>query len=257
MSLNARIARRPVLSCLLMTLALIVLLGVAGTALYLSGNSAISPVAVVFAPVAIALAIGISRARTFRAFGFRAPRPGWVLAALPAGLVLVMTAASVGIANELPWEKVWAVLGLVALVAFVEETLFRSLFIALLGRKRVVRAVLVSSTLFALAHAVNLLGGQDAATTVVQIVFAFAFGSFAAAYFLRTESIWPMIAFHGLFDAIGLLGARETPVAVDAASAVILLISAAVLLRRMTAERAAERAAEQAAERAAARAFAA
>lgn len=226
-----RLARRPILSCLLMTIALIVLLGAAGTVLYLSGNAAISPVAVVFVPVAIALAIVISRARAFRAFGFRAPRAGWMLAALPACVVLVMTAVSVGVVNDLPWRTVWAVLGLVTLVAFVEETLFRSLFITLLGRARSMRAVLVSSTLFALAHAVNLLGGQDAATTVVQIVFAFAFGAFTAAYFLRTESIWPMIAFHGLFDAIGLLGARPTPVAVDAASAAILLLAAAWMLR--------------------------
>lgn len=232
MSLSARVIRRPILSCALATLALIVLLGAAGTALFLTGNSAISPVAVVFAPVAITLVIVIARARAFRPLGFRAPQPGWKLAALPAVLVLGMTAVSVGWVNTVPLATVWAVLGLVVLVAFVEETLFRSVFVTLLGCARPVRAVLVSSLLFACAHAVNLMAGQDAATTVVQIVFAFAFGTFAAAFFLRTKSIWPMIAFHALFDAIGLLGAQPTPVAVDAASAVILLFAAVWLLRR-------------------------
>ncbi|WP_394553651.1 type II CAAX prenyl endopeptidase Rce1 family protein [Agromyces sp. MMS24-JH15] len=231
MSISARVTRRPILFASLVTIALVVLLGIAGTAFYLTDVTAVSPVVVVFVPVCVAMFAVLARRGRFALFGFRRPGRGWLLAAIPAVVVLALVAISIGWVNTLEWQVVAGTLALVVLVGVTEETLFRAMFTTLIARRwSSVVAVIVSSVLFAVAHAVNALGGQDLGATLVQVGFAFAFGAYAAAFLLVTGSVWPMIVFHAAFDAFQFLGARQTTTVVDAVTTAILLVGAAVLL---------------------------
>jgi membrane protease YdiL (CAAX protease family) len=76
-----------------------------------------------------------------------------------------------------------------------------------------------SSVIFALFHYVNWVGGQPFAITSGQVLHAAAAGFMYAALMLRIGSIWPVILFHGFWDAtvalIGTLGA-QLPEAADA-----------------------------------------
>ena len=65
--------------------------------------------------------------------------------------------------------------------------------------------MLITSVIFALVHAVNLLAGAPLGITIVQIVNAMGLGMFLCAVFLRSGSLWPGIIIHTFFDAIAFM----------------------------------------------------
>ena len=224
----------PVLTVILTTVALILLLGLGGTVIYLTGLPLDSPVPLVFAPIAVGLGIWASVARRWGILGFGRPRvhgnrAAWRLVLLPLLAVFLLVLVTTGGAAEQSGGDWLGLIGFVALVGFVEETLFRSVFLGLLAPAGPRTAVLVSTAAFALAHAVNLLGGQDLLSTLGQIGFAAAYGLFAACAFLRTGSIWALVVFHALFDLAQLSSVSQTPSLMDAVMTVILLAGAAWL----------------------------
>lgn len=229
------VAARPCAAVVLITLTLIVLLGAAGTVIYLAQLPLPSPVPLVFGPVALGLILWAARTRRWGRLGFgpiprlAGARTAWLRLALPAFVVLALVAGTTGGVVQQPATAWLGLVGFVLLVAFVEETLFRSVFLAILAPRGQAVAVLVSTAAFALAHAVNVLGSQDLTGTLSQIAFAGAFGLFAACAYLGTGSIWPLIAFHALFDLAQLSGVAQTPLAVDALMTLILLAGAAWL----------------------------
>lgn len=89
-------------------------------------------------------------------------------------------------------------------VGYLEELLFRGfLFKALLGAAGPVPAIIVSSLSFGLAHILNLFTGQATLMTVLQILYACAWGFVFTAAFYRSGSLFPCIISHALFDAFG------------------------------------------------------
>jgi CAAX amino terminal protease family. len=95
---------------------------------------------------------------------------------------------------------------------FFEEILCRGFILNLLlnqwgeNKKGVYFSVIISSSLFALGHInVLLTGRMDLWSTIAQIFYAFFIGVCFAACYLRTQSIWPVIVLHALFDMSGEL----------------------------------------------------
>ena len=101
------------------------------------------------------------------------------------------------------------------LVGFTEELLTRGIAVKLLrdaGHGELVVAV-VSSALFALLHAVNLLSGQPVGTVLATIGYAFGFGMMMYLVLRVTGSlIWPIII-HGLTDPTTFLSSGGIDVA--------------------------------------------
>lgn len=64
----------------------------------------------------------------------------------------------------------------------------------------------LSSILFGLVHAGNLLSGAGIITTISQIVYAMGIGMLLCAVFFRTGNIVPCIIAHFVLDAGGFLG---------------------------------------------------
>ena len=91
-------------------------------------------------------------------------------------------------------------------------------------------AWILSSVIFGLGHAINLIDGyQSAFATLIQVCFALAWGLFAAAVYGDTGSIWPVFVFHALFDAIQLAGVHQTTTPVDLTTLAVMA-SAAILI---------------------------
>lgn len=95
-------------------------------------------------------------------------------------------------------------------VGLVEEILLRGIVLNVLLQKwgtshrGVYRAVFVSSLIFGMLHILNLLTGRyELLPTLTQIGFAFFFGVFFGACFIRTKAIWPLIVMHAFFDMCG------------------------------------------------------
>ncbi len=97
-------------------------------------------------------------------------------------------------------------------IGLLEELLFRGilqpLFLDLLRKKGVIWAVIVNSAAFGAWHFVNLLGGADIGSTLMQVGYSFLIGAMLSAVFLRTGNIWTGVFLHALFDFGGLIVER-------------------------------------------------
>jgi membrane protease YdiL (CAAX protease family) len=92
-------------------------------------------------------------------------------------------------------------LGVMLLLGFVEEGIFRGvLFYGLSTRLTPFFTVFISALIFGLFHFVNLFTGAEFATTVFQVIHAFAMGFLYASLRLKIGAIWPLMIMHGFWD---------------------------------------------------------
>ena len=97
-----------------------------------------------------------------------------------------------------------------AFVGFAEEMIFRGfLFKAMLKGGSVKTAVIVSSVTFGLGHILNLFTGHELAETLMQVVFAIAYGFLVTMAFYKSGSLLPCILSHSLFDMFAQFASQE------------------------------------------------
>jgi len=108
--------------------------------------------------------------------------------------------------NLIPGVEVSSLLGLAEVIAitlmvgFVEEAFFRGLMLNALKRRGLWRAAIVTSILFGLTHAMNVIAGKSVAEDMAQIFYAMAIGFAYAALVLKKGVIWPLVLAHFLID---------------------------------------------------------
>ncbi len=130
---------------------------------------------------------------------------------LPCAIALLSLAE--GIRVTAPVE-ILTFAALTLVVGFAEETYFRGLILTSLLPTGTMRAVILSSFLFAVLHLLNIIGGTwDPFYTLVDTVAAFGLGITLAAIRLRTGSIWPLVGIHALFDftSVIAMGGIDVP----------------------------------------------
>jgi membrane protease YdiL (CAAX protease family) len=99
------------------------------------------------------------------------------------------------------------------LVGVAEEIVFRGfLFNGMKRTGSLTAAVIVSAITFGMGHIVNLLTGHATGETLVQIVFAVAWGFLFTFAYLKGGSLLPCIAIHSLIDVFSVF-ARDNEVA--------------------------------------------
>ena len=99
------------------------------------------------------------------------------------------------------------------LVGVAEEIIFRGfLFNGMKKTGRLTVAIVVSAITFGMGHMVNLLTGHATAETLVQMIFAVAWGFLFTFAYLKGGSLLPCIAIHGLIDAFSVF-ARDNAAA--------------------------------------------
>ncbi|MEU6247872.1 CPBP family intramembrane glutamic endopeptidase [Glycomyces sp. NPDC047010] len=155
--------------------------------------------------VAIILALG-----WWRSVGLAGPvaKGAMRFAWFPTLIVVVLFMLQL-MQSPLTDDAKWLGLGIpnVFMIGFFEEALTRGLvllpmLIAWQSRPSgVMRAVMISSFLFGIAHLLNLFGGAALAPTLIQVGYAFGFGVGFAALLLRTNTMWIGIVLHALVDA--------------------------------------------------------
>lgn len=96
-------------------------------------------------------------------------------------------------------------------VAAFEEIAFRGVVFPLCGialkkkKHALFWAAALSSALFGAAHLVNLLGGADVLSVLLQVGYSFLLGGMCAVSLLITKSLFVPAALHFIFNAGGLL----------------------------------------------------
>ena len=99
------------------------------------------------------------------------------------------------------------------LVGVAEEIIFRGfLFNGMRKTGRLTVAIVVSAITFGMGHIVNLLTGHATAETLVQMIFAVAWGFLFTFAYLKGGSLLPCIAIHGLIDAFSVFS-RDNEIA--------------------------------------------
>ena len=99
------------------------------------------------------------------------------------------------------------------LVGVAEEIIFRGfLFNGMRKTGRLTVAIVVSAITFGMGHIVNLLTGHATAETLVQMIFAVAWGFLFTFAYLKSGSLLPCIVIHGLIDAFSVFS-RDSQIA--------------------------------------------
>ncbi|MCM1330882.1 MAG: CPBP family intramembrane metalloprotease [Ruminococcus sp.] len=107
------------------------------------------------------------------------------------------------------FELVFAVLSML-LIGFTEEMLFRGfLFRILLKKDPAPVAIAISAVTFGIGHIVNLFAGQANMETVVQVLFAIAWGFIFTFVFYKSGSLLVCICVHGLVDSFARFSTYE------------------------------------------------
>lgn len=96
------------------------------------------------------------------------------------------------------------------LFAYLEELIFRGLLLeAMLPRSGVRKSIIVVAVTFGIGHILNLFTGQAGMETVVQILFAVAWGFLFTLIFYKSGSLWPSILAHALINASSRYAVEE------------------------------------------------
>ena len=99
------------------------------------------------------------------------------------------------------------------LVGVAEEVIFRGfLFNGMKKSGSLTAAVIVSAVTFGMGHIVNLLTGHATGETLVQMIFAVAWGFLFTFAYWKGGSLLPCMAIHGLIDAFSAFS-RDSVVA--------------------------------------------
>ena len=95
-------------------------------------------------------------------------------------------------------------------IGFLEEIIFRGFLFKMMARSNIKSAIIVSSITFGLGHIVNLLTGAATVETLMQICFAISLGFMLVMVFHKSDSLFPCILFHIIFDALGIYNIENT-----------------------------------------------
>lgn len=186
---------------------------------------------VAIAMLAGVLAAGLAAGRLWAQVGFtlRAEwRDLWLLI-LPGALVFLPLCR--GFAGIEPWGSAILALGY-GLTGFAEEGFFRGVLLAVLAPYGALRAVVISSVLFGLAHLSNMVIRGQPEIILVQAIGAACFGFGYAAVRLRINTLWPLIGLHALTDLFLHIGALPLIAVAVVQDIVLLGLGVVVLMGR-------------------------
>lgn len=124
--------------------------------------------------------------------------------------------------------QLFAVLAML-LAGLSEELIFRGLlFRALLKKGRPAAAIAISALTFGLGHLINLLAGQGGLESLLQVVFACAWGFLFTYLFYKSGSLLICILAHGFINASSKFALPPAEGQTDLAF-ILLTLAAAVL----------------------------
>lgn len=201
--------RHPVMYAILLTLlvlAVYVAAGAAATILKLPVNTFFLYANILLFILALVFLSAARGGRNVGLRGLRSPRDWLIfwLAFIPPIVNLVYGIVTKGL-SALSIGQIAIYFFLALLVGFNEEVFFRGLMLKPLALRGPWRAAIITSILFAIAHALNVLAGSDPIYVGLQIGYALAIGFGYAAMALTAGTIYPLILAHFLTDFTGFL----------------------------------------------------
>lgn len=207
---DSYIVKRPLVAIILIELMLMIF--VAGGSAYVSIAELTHPLAPFFGfiPIALFLLIYLTVKKRWSTFYFsslsKLTKRQWLEYAPLLLVLLVLVIGNNGFQSAPFSFFVYMLLSQIFLVGFVEETLFRGMMLRILQSKGNAFAIIGSSALFGITHALQALSGQSLQDTILQIVYAFILGFVLTMLVVRNRAILLTILFHGLHNFLNFTG---------------------------------------------------
>lgn len=226
--------KRPYL--IIIWIELMLMIFVAGGSAYVSIAELTHPLAPFFGfiPIALFLLIYLSVKRRWHTFYFdgmaNLTKKQWLDYAPLLLILIVLVIGNNGFQAASFSFFAYMLLSQLFLVGFVEEVLFRGIMLRVLMSKGTAFAVIGSSFLFGITHALQALSGQSLQNTILQIVYAFLVGFVLSLLVVRNRAILLTILFHGLHNFINFTGNEPSTHLYDYIVIGILVIQLAWLL---------------------------
>lgn len=175
--------------------------------------------------------------KTLKLLGFSKPVSGSLkqLYFFVPLIIVALISFSCGINTSSGMGMIAANLFLTLGIGFCEEIYFRGIICRLWLEKGEKAAVVISSSLFAVCHLMNIAGGAGITETILQICFAFIYGIVSALIFIIYSSIWPGIMlhfFHDFCSFISIKGSTSANIICGAIQFIILLLYAYSIIKR-------------------------
>lgn len=136
--------------------------------------------------------------------------PKDLLWCIPCFLVAIVnfpfSALIKGTAEILETDLIWLFAFDCFAVGLFEELLFRALLIRILEdmikdtKWRMVYTTVISSSVFALIHLLNLFSGAAVGDTFMQVGYCFLIGAMLSAVLYKTNNLWLCVIIHAVFD---------------------------------------------------------
>ncbi|MBI6861921.1 CPBP family intramembrane glutamic endopeptidase [Lysinibacillus fusiformis] len=189
---------------------------------------------VMLVPLALGLFIYIALKKNWQMYFFHPIQKNHLLMILPLLFVLgIILVSTKGLNLTSISDLIFMFLMQVLIVAFIEETIFRGLMVRMLLAKGAFTAVFISSLLFGITHALQLLGGQSLEDTIIQIIYALLVGLVLSLLILDGQSIIITILFHGFNNFFNFMGNVESPTLSGYLIILVLFVYMLVLWKRV------------------------
>ncbi len=109
-------------------------------------------------------------------------------------------------------------------VGFLEELIFRSFLMKALLHKGSIFAIAISTLIFGLFHALNLIFGAELVPTLLQIVYSMGFGFMCCVFFYKTKNIIPCIICHALGNIFDIFLSQNASLSFQYVGCVVMTV---------------------------------
>lgn len=189
---------------------------------------------VLLVPLAVGLFVYIGVKKNWHQYFFLAFNKSNILLVSPLIFILcIILIGTKGLNTESFSHLIVMLIMQLFVVAFIEETVFRGIMLRMLLAKGPFTAVWISSFLFSVTHALQLLGGQSLEDTVIQIIYALLVGLVLSLLILDGQSIILTILFHGLNNFFNFMGNEKSSLLYAYMIIIILFVYMLLLWKRV------------------------
>jgi len=207
-----KIINNPLLKSISLMLGLIVVLFMAGILSAIKDIDSNITFFVAFLIVGVLEIVHIIKNKKYKTYGFKKSsfKKVNILYILPLFIISLIPLLA-GVNPELTSYRFIYLIFYMALVAFVEEVLYRGIIFNNLKQKSIKYAVIISAIMFGISHLITMTGGKSLIDVLNQVILAIIIGLILALIMNYTKNIYICIGYHflnnlivSIFDSFGI-----------------------------------------------------
>jgi membrane protease YdiL (CAAX protease family) len=198
-----KILNNPLLKSISLMLGLILVLFIAGMLTAIRDIDSNIIFFVAFLIVSVLIIVHIIKNKKYKTYGFKKSsfKEVNILYILPLFIISLIPLLA-GVNPELTLSRFFYLIFYMALVAFVEEVLYRAIIFNNLKQKSIKYAVIISAIMFGISHLITMTAGKGLIDVLNQVILAIIIGLILALIINYSKNIYICIGYHFLNNLI-------------------------------------------------------